>query len=118
MGAGGSTAKAEMKRMQERIEQLEERKDQLEKDLEIAKGVRLPWQVLAELRDHTGFANWSKNKEGWGTLEDHRDPSQCAGVTVNNSGEITKIDLGMRNLAGGKPPAPPHLTICLARTTS
>ena len=38
MGAGGSTAKAEMKRMQERIDQLEGRNDQLEKDLEIAKG--------------------------------------------------------------------------------
>jgi Leucine-rich repeat (LRR) protein len=128
MGAGGSTAKAEMKRMQERIDQLEERKDQLEKDLEFAKGVRLPWQILVELRDHTGFANWKESTNGWGTLEEHRDPSQCAGwvngnlagVTVDDSGEITKIDLRSSNLAGGKPPCtpPPHLTICLARTTS
>jgi len=63
----------------------------------------LPWQVLAELRDHTGFANWDQNKEGCGTLEEHRDPSQCAGVTVNNSGEITKIDLSSSNLAGALP---------------
>ena len=107
MGAGGSTAKAEMKRMQERIDQLEERKDQLEKDLEIAKGVRLPWQILVELRDHTGFANWKESTNGWGTLEEHRDPSQCAGVTVDDSGEITKIDLSSSNLAGGKPPCTP-----------
>jgi hypothetical protein len=61
------------------------------------------WQVLAELRDHTGFANWSKNTGGWGTLEEHRDPSRCAGVTVE-SGKITKIDLDDSNLVGGESP--------------
>ena len=58
---------------------------------------------MAELRDGTGFANWSKNKEGWGALEEHRDPSRCAGVTME-SGEITKIDLTRSNLAGGESP--------------
>ena len=67
----------------------------------------LPWQILVELRDHTGFANWKENTDGWGTLEEHRDPSQCAGVTVDDSGEITKIDLRSSNLAGGKPPCTP-----------
>ena len=61
------------------------------------------WQVLAELRDHTGYAEWSKNKEGWGALEEHRDPSRCAGVTME-SGEITEIDLDSSNLAGGESP--------------
>jgi hypothetical protein len=61
------------------------------------------WQVLAELRDHTGYAEWSKNKEGWGALEEHRDPSRCAGVTME-SGEITEIDLNSSNLAGGESP--------------
>jgi hypothetical protein len=70
----------------------------------------LPWQILVELRDLTGFANWENNKvpnwnkDGWGTLEEHRDPSQCAGVTVDDSGEITEIDLSDSNLSGGKPP--------------
>jgi hypothetical protein len=61
------------------------------------------WQVLAELRDHTGYAEWRRNKEGWGALEEHRDPSRCAGVTME-SGEITKIDLSSSNLAGGESP--------------
>jgi hypothetical protein len=63
----------------------------------------LPWQILAELRDHTGFANWKENTDGWGTLEEHCDPSQCAGVTVDDDGEITKIKLGSSNLAGALP---------------
>jgi hypothetical protein len=63
----------------------------------------LPWQILVELRDHTGFANWKENTGGWGTLKKHRDPSQCAGVTVDDSVEITKIDLSSSNLAGCKP---------------
>jgi hypothetical protein len=99
----------------------------------------LPWQILVELRDHTGFADWSDNTDGWDTLEEHRDPSQCAGVTMDDddakewnyvsrrfetedglpytsvNGEITEIELSDSNLAGGKPP---HLTFCLATTTS
>ena len=62
------------------------------------------WQILAELRDATKFTSWSKNKEGWGTLEEHHDPSRCAGVTVDDSGKITKINLNSSNLAGGEPP--------------
>ena len=59
------------------------------------------WQVLVELRDNTGFANWSDNKDGWDTLEEHHDPSRCGGVTME-SGKITKIELGYSNLAGGE----------------
>jgi hypothetical protein len=59
------------------------------------------WRVLAELRDATGFANWTKNKDGWGTLEEHHDPSRCAGVTME-SGKITGIDLVGSSLMGGE----------------
>jgi hypothetical protein len=59
------------------------------------------WQVLVELRYNTGFANWSGNKDGWDTLEEHHDPSRCGGVTME-SGKITKIDLSDSNLAGGE----------------
>jgi hypothetical protein len=74
----------------------------------------LPWQILGELRNHTGFANWSQNTDGWGALEEHRDPSRCAGVTVE-SGKITKISLSFSNLVGGESP---HLINHVSRTTS
>jgi hypothetical protein len=65
------------------------------------------WRVLAELRDATGFANWSANKDGWGTLEEHHDPSRCAGVTISwrwrrAGSKITEIDLENSNLMGGE----------------
>jgi hypothetical protein len=72
------------------------------------------WQILAELGDATWFASWSKNKEGWDTLEEHRDPSRCAGVTVE-SGKITQIDLADSNLVGG---GSSHLFNHMPRTTS
>ena len=53
------------------------------------------------IRDATDFANWSKNKDGWDTLEEHCDPSRCAGVTME-SGKITKIELPSSNLSGGE----------------
>ena len=56
-----------------------------------------------DIRVATDFANWSKNKDGWDTLEEHHDPSRCAGVTME-SGTITKIDLGNSNLSGGEFP--------------
>ena len=56
---------------------------------------------MAELRDATKFTSWSKNKEGWGTLEEHHDPSRCAGVTME-SGKITMINLSKSNLMGGE----------------
>jgi hypothetical protein len=59
------------------------------------------WQILVEMRDDTGYADWTENRKGWDTLEEHKDPSQCAGVTVK-SGKITKIDLRDSNLAGGE----------------
>jgi hypothetical protein len=61
------------------------------------------WQVLVDIRDATDFANWSKNKGGWDTLEEHHDPSRCAGVTME-SGTITKINLVNSNLNGGEFP--------------
>jgi hypothetical protein len=59
------------------------------------------WQILVELRDATEFASWSQNKEGWDTLEEHHDPSRCAGVTME-SGKITKIGLNSSDLMGGE----------------
>jgi hypothetical protein len=56
---------------------------------------------LAELRDATDFANWSMNKDGWDTLEEHHDPSRCEGVTMD-SGTITEIGLEHSNLNGGE----------------
>jgi hypothetical protein len=61
------------------------------------------WQILVEMRDAAGYADWTCNTEGWGTLEEHKDPSRCAGVTTE-SGKITKIDLSNSNLAGGESP--------------
>jgi hypothetical protein len=59
------------------------------------------WQVLVDIRYATDFANWSKNKDGWDTLEEHCDPSRCAGVTMK-SGTITEIELSSSNLNGGE----------------
>jgi hypothetical protein len=71
------------------------------------------WRVLAELRDTTGFANWRKNKDGWDTLEEHHDPSRCAGVTME-SGKITGIDLNNSNLMGALPESIGQLS-CLTK---
>jgi hypothetical protein len=60
------------------------------------------WQILVELRDGTGYAGWKYNKEGWDTLEEHKDPSRCNGITVDASGKITSINLYGNNLAGKK----------------
>jgi hypothetical protein len=60
------------------------------------------WKILVEMRDATGFADWTCNEEGWGTLEEHKDPSRCEGVTIE-SGKITKIELCESNLAGALP---------------
>jgi hypothetical protein len=60
------------------------------------------WQILVKLRDDTGYAGWTRNTEGWDTLEEHKDPSRCAGVIIE-SGKITKIDLSNSNLAGALP---------------
>ena len=59
------------------------------------------WKVLVNIRDATDFANWSKNKDGWDTLEEHCDPSRCAGVTME-SGSITMFRLPSSNLNGGE----------------
>ena len=60
-----------------------------------------------DIRDATDFVNWSKNKDGWDTLEEHCDPSRCAGVTMPNrglidleSGTVTEIKLARSNLNG------------------
>ena len=60
------------------------------------------WQILVEMRDATGYADWRGKKEGWDTLEEHTDPSRCSGITVYASGKIAQIDLGSNNLAGKK----------------
>jgi hypothetical protein len=61
------------------------------------------WQILVKMRDATGYADWTRNTEGWDTLEEHKDPSRCAGVTIE-SGKITKINLNSANLTGGESP--------------
>jgi hypothetical protein len=66
------------------------------------------WQILVKLRDGTGYAGWTNEtleehkKEGWDTLEEHKDPSQCSGIAVDANGKITEIDLYGNNLAGKK----------------
>jgi hypothetical protein len=60
------------------------------------------WQILVELRDGTGYAGWWGKKEGWDTLEEHKDPSRCNGITVDANGRITKIVLFQNNLTGKK----------------
>jgi hypothetical protein len=61
------------------------------------------WKILVEIRDDAGIADWTENTEGWDALEEHKDPSRCAGVTME-SGKITEIALGNSNLAGGESP--------------
>ena len=56
---------------------------------------------MADIRVATDFANWSQNKDGWDTLEEHHDPSRCGGVTME-SGKITKIEISSSDLTGGE----------------
>jgi hypothetical protein len=75
----------------------------LELAAEVARALRVEeWQILSELKANTGFANWSKNTDGWDTLEEHHDPGKCAGVTIMESGKITHIILTNSNLMGGE----------------
>ena len=57
------------------------------------------WQILVEMRDAAGYADWTRNTKGWDTLEEHKDPSRCAGVTIE-SGKITTIELSFCALSG------------------
>jgi hypothetical protein len=49
------------------------------------------WQVLIEARDALNCEGWTKNKRGWDALEEHNDPSSCAGVIAGEHGDIIKI---------------------------
>ena len=60
------------------------------------------WSTLVKLRAGTGYAGWQGENEGWDTLEEHKDPSQCSGIEVDASGKITKILLYGSNLTGKK----------------
>jgi hypothetical protein len=60
------------------------------------------WQILVELRDGTGYAGWTRKKEGWDTLEEHKDPRRCNGIAVDASGKIAQIRLSQNNLTGKK----------------
>jgi hypothetical protein len=60
------------------------------------------WQILVKLRDSTGYASWTCKKEGWDTLEEHKDPSGCSGIAVDASGKIARIDLCRNKLRGKK----------------
>ena len=55
--------------------------------------------ILIQVRDgltHDG----ELNVEGWDTLEEHRDPSRCQGVYINEFGEITKLRICNLGLTG------------------
>ena len=60
------------------------------------------WSILVKLRDGTGYAGWQGENEGWDTLEEHKDPSQCSGITVDASGKITEINRCGKKLTGKK----------------
>jgi hypothetical protein len=60
------------------------------------------WSTLVKLRDGTGYAGWQGENEGWDTLEEHKDPSQCSGIAVDASGKIAEIDLCGKKLTGKK----------------
>lgn len=55
--------------------------------------------LLMQLFNATDGDNWTHN-ENWGTEE---DISNWYGITVNNAGEITKIELSGNNLSGELP---------------
>jgi hypothetical protein len=55
--------------------------------------------MLKCIRDVTDFANWSRNKDGWGALETHHDPSRCAGIKMESK-KIKVIHLSSSNLTG------------------
>jgi hypothetical protein len=72
-------------------------------ELHVRVWVRLiEWQVLIEVRDAMGWGSWSKNKRGWNALEEHNDPSRCAGVIVGEDGNIVEINLSRTGLTGGE----------------
>jgi hypothetical protein len=50
--------------------------------------LQIELDALIELRDATGYAGWSKNKEGWDELEEHRDPSKCGGITLDSTTKL------------------------------
>jgi hypothetical protein len=60
------------------------------------------WQILVKLRDGTGYAGWARDKEGWDTLEEHKDPNRCRGIAADTNGKITKIVFWGNNLTGKK----------------
>ena len=77
-----------------------------ERHLELAIMVMEPveWEILLRFRDAMGYAEWSRNKEGWGTLGVHQDPSRCAGITVDEAtGKVVELDLCNTNLNGVMP---------------
>jgi hypothetical protein len=76
-----------------------------ELELTVMIGEETEWRVLVALRDATDYALWSANTAGWDTLEEHQDPSCCAGVTVetwSGDGKVTEINLSFSNLQGGE----------------
>jgi hypothetical protein len=68
-----------------------------------ASAARPEWEILIILRNSTGYSGWVSNADGWANLEEHKDPSQCAGVVVDNAGKVLKLELGDSNLTGALP---------------
>jgi hypothetical protein len=85
-------------------------------ELHVSVWVGLPeWQVLVEVRDALNYEGWRNNKEGWDALEEHNDPSSCAGVTVGEDGNwVMMIDLSWTSLQGGEYPGT-RVARCVAR---
>jgi hypothetical protein len=68
-------------------------------------------QFLVKLQDDKGYAGSAiaRRTAGWGTPEEHKDPSRCSGIAVAldarehrapASGEIAKNELQGGNLLG------------------
>jgi hypothetical protein len=91
--------------------------------------------ALVEIRDAMGFAFWKDNschssiftsaeassceeesenwvQKGWGSIESHRNPQMCTGITVDRtSGKVILLDLANSNLAGEVPGSIVFLTV-------
>jgi hypothetical protein len=71
--------------------------------------LRLESDCLLEIKARNMFdgeypdKGWTANRGGWADLEQHRDASQCDGVTVRADGRIVGIVLRKSNLKGQVP---------------
>jgi hypothetical protein len=71
-----------------------------ELQLGVVAGDNAAWENLTKLRDATGYTTWQSSQEGWSMLEEHQDPSQCAGVEMDVN-DVASLNLSCSNLTGG-----------------